>query len=201
MPEVLGNPPSPRTALFWNGTAWQWARVDAAGHLQIDVLTIAAGVDVATAANQATMITALQLIDDLVVALGGPGNVRLIVRGEDQLYSVKEPLAIHVAGNIVGADGYLQTPVVPGGEIWKVTSIAGYDNDQATTAHYFLANHDGTGVWLGAEYRAFAAGDLGTWIGEMWLDPGDFLRVHFIGGLAGDAALMDVGGHRMTLET
>jgi len=35
MPDVLGEPPSPRTALFWNGTAWQWALVDTAGRLQV----------------------------------------------------------------------------------------------------------------------------------------------------------------------
>ncbi len=35
MPEVLGEPPSPRTALFWNGTAWQWALVGLGGRLQV----------------------------------------------------------------------------------------------------------------------------------------------------------------------
>jgi len=38
MPEVLGSPPSPRTALFWNGAAWQWALVDAAGNLQVTIV-------------------------------------------------------------------------------------------------------------------------------------------------------------------
>ena len=59
MPEVLGDPPSPRTALFWNGTAWQWALVDAAGHLQLDVVTSGLPGGAATAANQAAIIAAM----------------------------------------------------------------------------------------------------------------------------------------------
>jgi len=52
----------------WNGAAWVKARVDAAGHLQVDVLTSALPAGGATAANQATIIGH---IDGLEGLLGG----------------------------------------------------------------------------------------------------------------------------------
>ncbi len=35
MAEVIGGPPSPRTALFWDGTRWGCAIVDAAGRIRV----------------------------------------------------------------------------------------------------------------------------------------------------------------------
>lgn len=35
MPDVLGSPPSPRAALFWNGATWQAALVGPGGRLQV----------------------------------------------------------------------------------------------------------------------------------------------------------------------
>ena len=53
----------------WNGTKWVKGLSDVAGHLLIDVSGGGLPAGAATAANQATMITALQLIDDLRNAL------------------------------------------------------------------------------------------------------------------------------------
>lgn len=58
------------TILGYDGTDFSALKVDADGHLQIDVLTAALASGAATAARQDTMITALQLIDDLRNALG-----------------------------------------------------------------------------------------------------------------------------------
>lgn len=56
---------------LWGWVVNQWKKLiaDAAGHLQVDVVTSGLPAGGATAANQATMITALQLIDDLRNAL------------------------------------------------------------------------------------------------------------------------------------
>ena len=71
MPVVLDNDVGDRAALYlWSGSAWVKARSDADGHFQIDVLSSALPTGAATAANQLTEITALQLIDDLRNALG-----------------------------------------------------------------------------------------------------------------------------------
>lgn len=63
-----------------DGRTYRPALIDSAGHLQIDVLTSALPSGAATAARQDTMITALQLIDDLRAALGTVATDDLRVR-------------------------------------------------------------------------------------------------------------------------
>lgn len=58
------------TILGYDGTDFSALKVDVDGHLQIDVLSAALASGAATSAKQDTMITALQLIDDLRAALG-----------------------------------------------------------------------------------------------------------------------------------
>lgn len=62
-----------------DGVTYRVPLVDSDGHLQVDVLTAALASDAATATNQATMITALQLIDDLRAALDSVRTDRLNV--------------------------------------------------------------------------------------------------------------------------
>lgn len=69
------------TWLGYDGTDFRNVHVDAAGDLQVDVLTTAMNALAATAANQATMITALQKIDDLQNALDSIGSDALRVMG------------------------------------------------------------------------------------------------------------------------
>lgn len=67
------------TLLGHDGTDFRNIHVDAAGDVQVDVLTVAINALAATAAHQATMITALQLIDDLRNALDSVGADELRV--------------------------------------------------------------------------------------------------------------------------
>jgi len=69
------------TWLGYDGTDFRNVHVDAAGDLQVDVLTTAMNALAATAANQTTMITALQKIDDLQNALDSIGSDALRVMG------------------------------------------------------------------------------------------------------------------------
>ena len=70
MPQVLpSHVPAPRCVIGWDGTAYRAFAVDDSGHIQADVLSSTLPAGAATAANQLTMITALQLIDDLRGAL------------------------------------------------------------------------------------------------------------------------------------
>jgi len=66
-----------RVLVGHNGGAWGTLTIDAAGHLQVDILTSALPTGAATSANQTTMITALQLIDDLRNALDSVGTDEL----------------------------------------------------------------------------------------------------------------------------
>jgi len=67
------------TLLGYDGADFRNILVDAAGHPQIDVLSTAINALAATAAHQVTMITALQLIDDLRNALATVGADQLRV--------------------------------------------------------------------------------------------------------------------------
>lgn len=200
MTEVLGDPPSPRTALFWNGTAWQWALVDAAGHLQVDTVTSGLPAGAATAAAQALALARLQVIDNLVGALQSVNTDALQVRGEDQLVSVKAGLWSLRSAAISGANGFVDSNPVGAGEYWKVTVICCFDSTTANTAHYWSVVHDGVAYWIGHDIHAFAIAERDNWRGEVWLDPEDFVRCNFVGGLAGDSCTVVLCGHRMTVE-
>lgn len=63
-----------------DGRTYRPALIDSDGHLQVDVLSSALPTGAATAAHQLTMITALQLIDDLRTALGTVASDDLRVR-------------------------------------------------------------------------------------------------------------------------
>lgn len=210
MPEVqpsvdaLGNvmsPPEPRAVLFWDGTYWRVATVDAAGHIQIDVVTSGLPAGAATAANQALILAQVQAIEDLTHALQTVATDRLIVRGEDQLFSFKGVLALFVGAVISGAEGYIGTFVVPDDEIWVVTTTQGWNNTTAVAAIRFENVHNAGRTPYHQEQKAFAISERSTWGGHTYLDPGDTVRVYFIGGLAGDACEMAVTGYIMTLET
>lgn len=67
----------------WFVNTWLPAVGDAAGHLQVDVLTSGLPAGSATAAHQVTMITALQLIDDLRGALDSVDTDELVVNVDE----------------------------------------------------------------------------------------------------------------------
>ena len=179
MPEVLGNPPSPRTALFWNGDEWQWALVDAAGHLQIDAVSLLG----------------------LEGALQSVATDRLQVRGEDQHFSIEEVVAQTLFGAISGADGFFDSPAVPDGRYWIITNVTAADATRATTAHQRFARHDGVDILFDYQLQAFALGEPSSWSGHVFLDAGDVVRVSFAGGLVADVCRVSVTGYQMTIET
>lgn len=231
MPEVhplldaLGGsmgPPEPRTALFWDGTHWHFALVDAAGHLQVDTVTSAlpAGAATeatlatlateatlaafaaagATAANQALILAQLQLIEDMRDALQSVATDRLIVRGEDQLFSFKGVLADDRSAAVSGADGWLDSPTVPAGEIWVVTAGLAMDWTTPTTRHMWYNRHDGADYKFTDLAGAFTGGFGSEWEGHIYLDPSDTIRVTFLGSLVGDNCQIVLNGYIMTLE-
>jgi len=192
--------PAPKSVLGWDGTHFYVLRVDATGHLQVDVLTSALPAGGATAAHQVTQITALQLIDDLRNALQSVATDRLRVRGENQLFTFKGVLAVSVLGYISGAGGYIDSPAVPAGEIWAVTTIVVYDNTTATTRIAINTHHDAANYVIYDVLSAFAIGQRLCWGGDIYMDVGDVVRAYFTGGLVGDYCGVHVTGYRMTAE-
>jgi len=179
MPEVLGNPPSPRTVLFWNGAAWQWALVDAAGHLQIDVQTILG----------------------LEGALQSVATDRLIVRGQDQLFSYEAQYLESLAHNMPGAGNYnMDFGVVPVGELWVVTSIVGV-NATAANTYTGLRVFDGASNYSLRVRVPIGAYDGINWSGHVYMVNPQHVRIRFEGCGAGDTLEGDAVGYKMTLET
>jgi len=202
MPEIIpDHVPSPRTALFWDGVAYRPGHIDAAGDLQIDVLSSVMDPLAATAAAQALALAQLQLIEDLRDALQSVATDRLIVRGEDQVFSFKGVLASSRTMLLTAPDGNAESNPVPAGEIWCVTDVGLVDNTTANTRRDYTLLHDGVG-YLFAETRvALAVGQFSyqrTW---KWLDPGDEIYASFVGGLVGDSCIVVLTGYIMTLET
>jgi len=201
MPEVLGNPPSPRVALFWNGAAWQWALVDAAGHLQIDTVTTALPVGAATAANQVIINTTVGLVALIRNALQSVATDRLKVRGEDQLFSIKDSLIARVgpAAAAVG-DNTLNSIVCPAGEWWVVTHVIIFNQTSAITRMETYAAQGAQFSMLNVAL-APAQYEANVWDGTLVLKQNGRVRGVFIGCIAGDLLYLDIHGYKMTLET
>lgn len=193
--------PSPRGVLGWDGANFYVLRTDATGRLQLHVLSSALPLGAATAAHQVTQNTALQLIDDLQDALQSVANDRLIVRGEDQLFTIKGVLAFRTETAISGASGYIDTGSVPAGEYWVITTITAADQTTGPTAIAIYNSHDGAIACLHEEKRAFAATDRAMWSGHTYLDVDDVIRVYYVGAAAADTCRIEISGYRMTVET
>ena len=73
------HPETASATIVIDGVTYRVPLVDSDGHLQVDVLSGPLATDAATATDQATMITALQLIDDLRAALDAVRTDRLNV--------------------------------------------------------------------------------------------------------------------------
>jgi hypothetical protein len=77
--------PHPVSFVAWDGTDFRIVTIDTSGHLQVDLLSSVLPTGAATAANQLTEITALQLIDDLRAALHSVNTDELQVNVEDSV--------------------------------------------------------------------------------------------------------------------
>ena len=192
--------PSPRSVLGYDGADYYVLRVDATGHLQVDVLTSALPAGAATAAHQVTQNTALQLIDNLVNALQSVGTDRLQVRGEDQLFSYAARVMDKSSGAVSGAGGYLDSGAVPAGAVWEITQLCAHDIASATTAHKYHIMVGGVYNNIYTEVAAFAAGAESSLATHLYLAAGEFVRVQFVGSLAGDTCEVFLNGYQMTAE-
>jgi len=126
---------------------------------------------------------------------------RLIVRGEDQIFTYKGRLASHSRGTISGADGSYDSNSPPAGEIWMVTNAAAYDRTTATTSHLYCTPEGADLIVFRRQTEAFAVGIPSEYHGLVCLEEGDVVRVFFTGALAADDCVVQLTGYIMTLET
>ena len=125
----------PRMIYGSDGSKWYAVLVDSDGHVKIDVVTSGLPTDAATATNQATMITALQLIDDLRAALGSVATDYLRVS--------------RVGGGINVDRGQGDTLVKTGAaKIWWIT-IGSWGTVATNILIYNNTSAAGTVIWAG----------------------------------------------------
>lgn len=105
---------------LWGWVTDQWKKLigDAAGHLQVDVVESGLPTGAATSANQTTMITALQLIDDLRGALNSihTDELDVVIDGQSADIEVTQIAAADLTPGVMGWDGtqWRKLPIVWG---------------------------------------------------------------------------------------
>ena len=124
------HPETASATIVIDGVTYRVPLVDSDGHLQVDVLTAALPSDAATATNQATMITALQLIDDLRAALGSVAGDQLRVEpGWDAL--IRQTYSASVGNHALTARW---TYTVPADTFAIITHVHGYVDASVATS-------------------------------------------------------------------
>lgn len=192
--------PVPRSTLGWDGTDFRVLTVDASGHLQIDVLSSALPAGAATAAHQITMITALQLIDDLRAALQSVNTDALQVRGENQLFSLKDIYQEIQDKAAAGAGNNTETyATVPAGEIWCINHIYACDLTSAIT-RINIKVWDGVNSYNIIRYQGPAANEQAVWTGNLYMHEDDKIVITFVGCTAGDILQSTAFGYKMSVE-
>lgn len=165
MPRIIGPVCGPVPTLTgYDNADFRNLLVDLQGRLQVDVVDSGLPALAATAANQVTMITALQLIDDLYRALSSVGTdqlrIRAVVGGiEVDAASTPGQLAVQASvdaladipyqgehyhreqANVVCAFNAwteIITADVPGGSVWYVAGWGGHCTEDNTRSRLRL---------------------------------------------------------------
>ena len=202
-------PESVDATIVINGVTYRPPIIDSDGHLQVDVLTSALPSGGATSARQDTMITALQLIDDLRGALEtvAGDELRAAMRGWDGSAYKRQPLIFGFSGvyheriadeNADVTQDILTNTAVPADTLRVITNIHARDDTTALTRIRLQFIHDG----VSGEIEDFAspAALVGiAWQGNLYLDAGDTVLAAYVGTVAGDNIRLDVHGYDMAL--
>jgi hypothetical protein len=201
MPDMLGETiGNILTAFGYDGTAFRNLTTDAAGHLQVDALTSGLPAGAATQATLALVLAELTLLADLTNALQSVAADRLLVRGEDQLVSYKNPLLVQKSGAVSGAGGYYDSTAVAAGEVWRVDMVQSTDQTSATTGHRYSVRRGGANYTYDEITAALALNVAQYTRWPVWLEAGDVIRVTFLGSLVADVCLVRLFGQIMTKE-
>jgi len=155
----------------------------------------------ATTTNQATMIAALQKLDDLQDALQSKALDRLLVRGMDQLYSFLDALPTLYVGNPSGDDGFVETEAVAAGQIWHLTALCIRDDNRLLTKIEYVFRRAAADFTFDFNPNGVAAATWWPVKCDLWLRPGDTIRLYCTGCQATDTMRFHALGDRMTKET
>lgn len=201
MPEV--NPegvPRPIAIIGWDGTRYNVIGIDNAFHVQVDVIASALAAGAATAANQVLMNANLILIAELRDALQSVDTDRLIVRGEDQLFSFKERIAEQVSLTVhAGGNQNLEIGPVPANEVWIITSMLAIDETSAITA-IRMGMQTAAGLMVARRAETVPMLTPVEWSGHAYAENPDTVRARFYGTAVNDTLVFWIIGYVMTKE-
>lgn len=213
--------PHPTAVVGWDGTNFRVYTVDAAGHLQIDVLTSGLPLGAATAANQVLILARLQLIDDLTHALDSVDTDELVVnvdesvlpplaatttnqatmltRMPDVLFNYADPYRFRrIEPNAAAPTDDLLTPGSGAGQVLMVTTMYAFNNTTNIT-EITLGQRAGANVFQVHQGFPTAIGMAVFWRGLMPVQQGYEPWAYFAGNAAGDDLYFDVTGYLMAL--
>ena len=125
---------------------------------------------------------------------------RLLVSGEDQLFTFADTLQVYVTGNPSGAGGYLESSPVPEGEEWGMTNVVAENETTDLTSIRMCRFCDGVQYCFACTTRAVPKTDRICWNGQEWATAEDTIRVTMVGCLAGDTCHVWITGYKMTKE-
>lgn len=216
IPSVGGKPVLP---YHYDGADWRPIKIDADGHVQVDVLASALPAGGATSAKQDTMITALQLIDDLRDALAtvaadelrtavissalptgaatsnAQAELLAWIKGEKLAY-IDRYFQLAFNANAAAGTNLLVSTTVPAGEVWRVTLVSMYNWNTACT-RLSLWLHDPTlSIQFAIDMAPVAIRPL-VYSGELVLKAGDYIRAVFTGCVLNDNIYLGLNGYKM----
>ena len=169
-------------------------------YLDVVVKESALPTGAATSAKQDTMITALQLIDDLRAALASVATDQLRVKGQDQLFSYKDQVLIQVSTAATAAVMILTTDSVPAGEVWVITSASIRNVVRAAPATMLGIKADGDTYYGAAGGSTAAAAAYFCFSGHLYLEAGNRMFGYVNGCEVNDTIQFNVNGYKMTKE-
>lgn len=153
----------------------------------------------ATSANQATMITALQLIDDLRNALGSVATDKVLVASKsgDKLFGFESIVEAQLANTALAAGtNALAGASVGAGKIWKITQCGIMYSGTVPASMVVYVN--GLAVYLFLlDQKSPVSNQWYMWNGEVYLQVGDFMEAVVYGATLNDAFFFRYAGVQM----
>ena len=176
----------PRMLFASDGSNWYAVQVDSDGHVKVDVISAALPTDAATQTTLASVLTALQTIDDFAL-------------GTNKLFGYYDTLTTEKSTTTLPAgDSFLHGDTVPAGELWVVevcvmryvgtapTALLIYKNDGIT---YYAVEHQAT-IVSGRHYPINRT---------LFLKAGERLSCQVIGATLNDDLYFRYLGYKMKI--
>ena len=125
---------------------------------------------------------------------------KVSVRGEDQLFSYSVAELEHKTLTAAAGDNTIDSDAVSSGDIYVITAISAEDETSALTSLELWLN-DGISNTVKLVHVANpGAGQLVTWTGQVFLDPGMYIEAIYAGATDSDALDLYVSGYVMSKE-